>query len=145
LTRHLVNRAGLEISVDSAGVDSNKIREVLYARNDIAANPQIRTILREQYGVPEIDDHICKEITSRIMDNSSLVLAADKKVLEKLRKKFPEYADRIRTVYGFISGNEQEGDMTDPYAIKTTEAYQASAMESRELSGRVLNRVLETA
>ncbi|MBT4935586.1 hypothetical protein HOL21_02705 [Candidatus Woesearchaeota archaeon] len=155
--QHLLTEKKIDgINIDSAGVNFRVI-EGFHKTSDLGAEPLVKNILVRQ-GITEIQNHKVKMVDREVLQKSDLVLTYNVEMRNQIREMFPDFAEYVMTVRGFILGTENVNpeilNVDDAYypndgklyrgKIKpqTSKAYAKVCAESKRLAEKTLEKLL---
>ncbi|MEM3087304.1 MAG: low molecular weight protein arginine phosphatase [Halobacteria archaeon] len=129
LMRDLAEKQGVPIQVSSAGITNGLGRAHEYSIQAM-----------QDYGL-DIHRHRAREVTGGMVRAADLILTLDRTVQEELLQRFPEAEGKSHLMKAFAYGNGAEPDIRDPYPSHDLEVYRKCAVEIREATEGVLNRL----
>jgi protein-tyrosine-phosphatase len=129
--------------------DYSAVSAGIFAFEGDGANPKSIKVLKEGYGI-DIAFHRARRITNFDMEDAHLILTMTKEHRDTLVELFPGDRDKIWTLKGFVSkdqsdgnlGNPFEWDIPDPYGMPE-EVYEKCARTLKEEIYKLILRLKE--
>ena len=110
-----------------------------WARDGIPAPPDGQQVMRNR-GL-DTRSHLSREVTERMIEDSSLVLTMETGHKEALQIEFPMYREKIFMLSEMVG---EEMDIDDPYMMGI-EKYEDSAREIKNILDEGMRKILELA
>lgn len=129
IAKDLLKKENISAEVSSAGV---------FATFGLSASENAVLALNE-IGI-DISKHISKPLSKEMLQDAYLVLTMTKSHKNAILSKYPQFSDKVFTLFEFIG---EDKDVNDPFG-RDLETYRKSAIEIKQAIEKIIKKIKES-